>query len=54
LEDLKQTLECTGDLVFWGKTSTGQAVPKRPFTLRGKGEFFGRLDSPERDINRVW
>jgi hypothetical protein len=54
LEGLKQTLACTGDIVFCGEAGTSQEVLKRPFTPEGKGEISSRLDSLERDINKVW
>jgi hypothetical protein len=54
LEGLKQTLACTGDIVFCGEASTSQEVLKRPFTPEEKGEISSRLDSLEGDINRVW
>jgi hypothetical protein len=54
LEDLKQPLTCTGDIVFCGEASTSREVFKRPFTAGEKGEVSSRLDLIEREINRVW
>ena len=56
MEGLKQPppLACTGDIVFCGEASTSQKVLKRPFTPEEKGEISSRLDSLEKDINKVW
>jgi hypothetical protein len=54
LEGLEQTLACTGDIVFFGEASKRQEALTRPFSPEEKGEISSRLDSLERDIDKVW